>query len=152
MMTVPELHPDVLAAKYDALKVWRQCTLGRHETLTGWQTTTTADGALWLSAQAQGPEPGPVLKKVAECQFAHITNRAMPGSGHQIPALDVSQEGRTAYVWRTGGVWVEIWHANPPATPEPTPIRPSRPSPATALRGLGARLPYTRRPGEAKPA
>jgi hypothetical protein len=149
-MTLPELHPDVLAAKYDALKVWRECTLGRHETLTGWKTTTTEDGALWLSARAQGRNPAMVMAKVAECQLARITYFAAPGSGHQLPSLDVSQPGRTAYVWRTGGVWVEIWHATPPAAAEPTPIRPSRTSSTVARRGLGGRLPFTRRRKETK--
>jgi hypothetical protein len=152
-MATPELPPDAQAVRAETLRIWHECTLGRHENLTNWSAQHTPDGALWLSAQAVGPDPAMILKRVAEVQASFLSGRITPGSGHQLPALDVSQPGRTAYVWRSAGVWVEMWHTTQPSPPRPTPAVLARSATAAGRRGLGGPLPWTRnRSAETKPA
>lgn len=59
------------------------------------------------------------------------------------PQLDVSVPGRTSLVWRSGGVWVELWHPDTatPQSPEPVVRASAR---RGRLRGPGGRLLFTR--------
>ncbi|WP_435606614.1 hypothetical protein [Streptomyces ardesiacus] len=144
-MPAPALHPDILIAKYETIRCWTDLEASRHEKLHAWNASRLDDGTLFLSARITGPNPGRALQRFADRHAGYLSRRPQT-PGDQLPALDVSVEGREACVWRTGGVWVELWHPIPaPAAgdrPEPRPAGTSRPP----RRGLpGARLPFGRR-------
>jgi hypothetical protein len=142
-MPTPALHPDVILAKHETLHRWKDTETGRRETLEGWKARRLEDGALFLSVEVQGPNPDRALHRFADRQASYLANRRHQ-PGDQIPQLDVTVPGRVAVVWRTGGVWVELWHpdtATAPVAPvEPRPLA-RRATPAL----LGGRLPFTRR-------
>lgn len=163
-MTTPALHPDAVKAKYDLLKRWRDTEAGRKETLSSWKVTRLDDGALMVSARVRGPNPGQAFDQFVDRQAMYLANRMGSETTDRLPALDVTDPGRTAVVWRTDGVWVELWHpAEAAGRPQPRQAAPEpstavqgaptlRPSPSTipaARRSLltraSGRLPYTRR-------
>lgn len=150
---------DILAAVREhteqSWRVFSQVTDLR-ETLTTWTTTTAPDGRPILSAEVTGPEAAHALKT-----FASTYHLALHHPGDLRPQVDVTVTDRAVLYWRCDGVWVELWHPNP-ATPAPVPVpvvpvpvEDALPAPqaatptasplVSALRGLGDRLPYTRR-------
>jgi hypothetical protein len=126
-------------------------------TVADWETVTAADGSVLLSGRVAGPGAAYALQR-----FVAIGPLGLPRPGDTRPVVDYSVPGRTAYVWRSYGVWVELWVPDAEAL-APAPVRPpagrrepaehvlSAPVPAKpstaarARRGLGARLPFTRR-------
>ena len=75
--------------------------------------------------------------------------------GDQRPGFDYTVPGRVICVWRSEGVWVQIWHPDTdPTDPDPGP-RPT-PLPRAGVRRLlkrpSARLPYTRNRRKETPA
>lgn len=147
-MTTAALHPDLLIAKLETIRRWKDTEAGRRESLGSWTAHRLEDGALFLSGRVDGPHSGRALHRFADHQAGYLANRPQT-PGDQLPTLDVSVPGRVAVVWRTGGVWVELWHPDPQPTPTApvAPVEPARPvvrpRPTPAL--LGARLPFTRR-------
>lgn len=132
------------------MKRWRETETGRREQLVDWQETRTDDGTLLLSARVDGPNPGGALHQFADRQAQFLANRSLL-PGDQLPALDVSVPGREACVWRTDGVWVELWRPDTASSvPEPVPAPVPAPQPVQAApkpspRGLlGGRLPFAR--------
>jgi hypothetical protein len=143
-MTTPALHPDVLFAKYATLKHWRDIKPSRRESLEGWQITRGEDGRLHVSVQASGPDAGLALQRLMDRQARFLSRRMDRVADDAMPQLDLSQAGRVAVFWRLAGVWVEVWCH----TADSAPVSPVQPVPVLARRGLGGRLPYTRRKKE----
>jgi hypothetical protein len=69
----------------------------------------------------------------ADCMF-------FLGAGDIRPGFDYSVPGRTACVWRSHGVWVELWVSDTPSVP----VAPAQPARRRLLTRPGARLPFTR--------
>ncbi|AKZ60758.1 putative PCQ3_100 (plasmid) [Streptomyces ambofaciens ATCC 23877] len=138
--------PDstVTAARLQAVHAWQSFTTDRNlkAVVPDWRTRTAADGRPVLSAEVAGPGAAHALRL-----FAGNYYLALPQSGDLRPFWDVDVPGRTVLVWRSGGVWVELWH---PDTVTSLPAAPAQPvRPVQAREGLlsraSARLPYTRR-------
>ncbi|TXS50125.1 hypothetical protein [Streptomyces sp. t39] len=125
---------------------WRQS--GRHpQQLTDWQHTTTHDGAPLISARIRVDKPGDVLREFAARRTPILADYLQHSTGDTLPAMDYSLPGRAALVWRTGGVWVELWHPDPPSPSggrvRPTPaLLAQRPRPVRTAPS--DRLPYQR--------
>lgn len=115
--------------------------------LDRWQTGTAPDGSPRISAQVTGTAAAYALRR-----FTADYHLVLGASGDQRQTVDFSTPGRTSCVWRKSGVWVELWHSD---TPTPAPIPSPTPSRAAVVKsrsGLGARLAFTRRRKETKPA
>ncbi|MFD8488680.1 hypothetical protein [Streptomyces sp. NPDC059712] len=132
-LPISELPANAQAARLEAEHLWAYTNR-----LTPWTATRLDDGTISLSAQIRDRAGTLVLAEFASRACTYFEGR--PGTpGDQFPALDVSLPGREAVVWRTDGVWVELWHPVP-AAPSAPPVRPV-PSPR---RFLGGRLPVGR--------
>ena len=141
--------PALQAAREHAVHSWSiaMATCGLSATLPNWTTSTAPDGAPVVSAEVAGPAAAYALSR-----FASEYHLNLPHPGDMRPQFDIEVTDRTVLVWRRDGVWVELWHPNTAAVvPEPAQTAPS-PAQATpaaavraALRGLGDRLPTTRR-------
>lgn len=140
-MTTPALHPDLLIVKLETIRCWKELMAARPERIGSWEASGLDDGALFLSGRIAGPNPGQALHRFTDRHTGYLTCRPQQ-PGDQVPALDVSVPGREAVVWRTGGVWVELWHPVPATAPTP-PVRAveGSPSPRSVF---GARLPFGR--------
>lgn len=110
---------------------------------------TVIDGRPLLSAQLEGPDAG-----VSVLRFAEVGHVAGLGGVFQRMHLDYTMPGRTACVWQSNEVWVELWAPDTPAVPDAPaqavsqPVTaPSIPGPRRVLRP-SARLPFTRRKKE----
>ncbi|KPC68111.1 hypothetical protein ADL27_57260 [Streptomyces sp. NRRL F-6602] len=135
-------------ARLTTLHAWNLHTHTRNlaARIPDWRTTTTPDGTPLLTAEVAGPGAAHALHLFATDQESfHLTGR---GPGDLRPVWDVDVPGRTALVWRTGGVWVELWHPDTVTDlPHPVPARPavsSRPA-SGRLSRASARLPFSRR-------
>lgn len=130
-------------ARQTAEKAWYLFTRERNlqARVPDWRTSTAPDGRPLLSAEVVGPGAAHALARFAA--DAHF----VVGPDGQRPQYDIDVPGRTVVVWRTGGVWVQLWHpdtvTNLPATPAPAV------APPVARQGLlsraSGRLPYARR-------
>lgn len=140
--TIPidELPTTAHAARLEAEHLWA----GRTQ-LSTWTAHRLEGGTVALSVEVHARYAPKVLSGFTANAYTYFEGRrGLPGD--QLPVLDVSMPDREACVWRTGGVWVELWHPTtvpaPADRPEPCPagvVRPPR-------RGLpGARLPFGRR-------
>lgn len=135
-----DLPTAAQAARLEAEHLWAYT-----HRLTPWTAHRLDDGSITLSAEITSRGGTLVLAEFAARAYGHFEGRPRT-AGDQLPALDVSVPGREACVWRTGGVWVELWHPTVvPAGPglsDAGSVRVVRP----ARRGLaGARLPFGRR-------
>ncbi|MFF7527302.1 hypothetical protein [Streptomyces pseudovenezuelae] len=99
-----------------------------------WQEGTLPDGTPHLSAEMTGSSALEALHRFAADTMFFL------GDGDTRPAFDYSVPGRTACVWRSRGVWVELWV---PDTPN-TPVAPAQAVRRRLLARPGARLPFTR--------
>jgi hypothetical protein len=134
------------AAQADTMGIWnyRLTQKGRPTVPIRWTETTAADGSPLLSGRIDSPTAEEALLRFVREGSLGLAYEAGPC---QQPTLDDSVPGRTACVWRTGGVWVELWH--PDTMPAPTPaVMPAR-APASRLAALlreraGDRLPTRR--------
>lgn len=108
--------------------------------LTDWEQSTAADGALLLTARVGGPD-----RQVAMEAFANSVTVVLDGRGpRHAPHYDYSQPGRVVCVWRTGGVWVELWHPDTVSDVVAS-LEPVRtPSVAAEVKKPGGRLPFRR--------
>ncbi|MFE6575999.1 hypothetical protein [Streptomyces rochei] len=133
--------PDssVTAARLQAVNAWTRFTTDRNlqARTPDWRTSLAPDGRPVLSAEVAGPGAAHALRLFADLHYLPL-----PESGDLRPFWDVDVPGRTVLVWRSGGVWVELWH---PDTVTGLPaVRPARGR--SLLSRASARLPYTRRP------
>ena len=136
------LDPAALTAQQTVQTAWQQA--GRNpKSLTGWTSTRRDDGTLLLTAHVTGIADPEVLCLFAAHRSPLLADYIKPGTGDTLPALDYPAPGRTALSWRTGSVWVELWHQDTPTAPErPTPALMPQHAPP---RGVpSARLPFTR--------
>lgn len=133
------------AVKNAASRAWSLFTQDRKtaETVENWETGTTPDGAPCLSGQVVGDNPALALRL-----FTSDYPIPLGQPGDQRPTVDY-RDGRVVTVWRSAGVWVELWH---PETPIPRPgppavaQRPARPIPAPPRRTTpSGRLPLGQR-------
>lgn len=143
MTITSDLPLSAQAAKVETERLWA----GR--TRLDWTTSRLEDGTPTLSARIRGRHEATVLTVFANSATVYFEGRPHT-PGDQLPALDVTVPGREVCVWRTGGVWVELWHPTIPAPAAPAAQGPVVPpsTPALRLSGrglLGGRLPYTRR-------
>jgi len=147
-MTDHPYDPDValltLTAQQAVQTAWQQS--GRAlKSLTDWTSSRRDDGTLLLTAQVTGTADAEALRAFASQRSPILADYIKPGSGDTVPSLDYPQPGRTALSWRTGGVWVELWHDEP--ADESSPVRPT---PATVAAHHArtavpsARLPFGR--------
>jgi hypothetical protein len=100
-----------------------------------WREGTLPDGTPHLSARMTGDSALEALHRFASDSMFFL------GSGDTRPAFDYSVPGRTACVWRSRGVWVELWVPDVPSV-SVAPVRPVR---RRLLTRPGGRLPFTRR-------
>lgn len=140
ILPIDELPSAAHAARLEAEHLWA----GRTR-LSSWTAHRLDDDTVALAAEVHARYAPKILAGFTANAYSYFEGR--PGKpGDQLPALDVSVAGREACVWRTGGVWVELWHpVTATATvdrPEPRPAGVVRP-PRRAL--AGARLPFGRR-------
>lgn len=126
------------AVRIQAEEAWKVFTTNRSMTaaLTDWTVTVTPDGQPTVTAEAVGPGAERALRVFT----ADIHIPLQPGDTR--PAFDYSVPGRTACVWRSRGVWVELWVPDIPSVP----VAPAQPARRRILTRPGARLPFTRRP------
>ena len=107
-----------------------------------WRTGTAADGAPLLTAEVVGAQKVEALHRFAS-QYPLI----LRGEGDLRPMYEY-RPGRTVCVWRMGGVWVELWHPDPPApstapVAAPAPRVAPKPGPAVSPSGRLPRRPIT---------
>jgi hypothetical protein len=149
-MTTPVLlHPDADAAAEATNREWRRVMTGSSAYLGRWVALRTATGSLLVSVRVNGPDPATAMRTFASWQSLHLADQSQRIPGDQLPTYDYAQPGRVACAWRTGGVWVELWH--PDTTRARVVSAPVLKKPGRCLTGLaGARLPFTRRTTAAK--
>jgi hypothetical protein len=129
----PDVASLTLTAQQAVQTAWQQS--GRNlKSLTGWSSTRRNDGTLLLTAQVTGYPDAETLRTSAAQRSPLLADYIRPGSGDTLPTLDYPQPGRTALSWRTGGVWVELWHQEPAVPVE-------RPTPATVAVHAARRTP-----------
>lgn len=147
--TAPSVTEERLAAEHTLDTVLNATRLTA--TREDWHTTHTSAGVL-LSARVSGEDAARAVQVMTEGRY-----RTVPPFQHA--HLDYSVPGRVACVWRSAGVWFELWHddtvggpvktapapvlvrvAEPAAAPGPVPV----PRPTLLSRASG-RLPFTRR-------
>ena len=130
----------VAEARDIAESTWRvflKCQPGIGDAGTGpWQEGTLPDGSPSLSSQLTGGSALEALHRFASESLFSL------GVGDTRPAFDYSVPGRTACVWRSCGVWVELWVPDIPSVP----VAPAQPARRRILSRPGGRLPFTRRP------
>lgn len=127
-----------------ATRSWTTFVVDRgHKARLSKQETRPAAGGLLVSFQVVGPDAGKAL-----AAFAGLPEYFRPlGPDDLRPGFDYDTPGRTACVWRTAGVWVELWHPDTPPTTQAVPVPSQQPArPQSLLSRASARLPYTRRP------
>jgi hypothetical protein len=127
----------------------------------GWQKSITPAGDPILSGQVIGQSAVEALRRFTS-DFYVVLKR----SGDQRPAFDYSTPNRVTCVWRTHGVWIELWHpdtavdtpkAAEPAHDAPAPVQATpAPKPAAPVRSFisraSDRLPFTRNRRKETPA
>ncbi|WP_086732884.1 hypothetical protein [Streptomyces glaucescens] len=129
----------LIDAKFHTEKAWDLYTRERNLTavVSDWQTGTAPDGRPTLTAEIVGPGAAHALSRFAAEYHLVI------GEDGQRPQYDIDTPGRTVVVWRTGGVWVQLWHpdetANQPVV-EPVVVGRQR-----LMSRASGRLPFTRR-------
>ena len=107
-----------------------------------WRTGTAADGSPLLTAEVVGAQKVEALHR-----FASAYPLILRGEGDLRPTYEY-RPGRTVCVWRSDGVWVELWHPDPADTPTapveaPAPRAVPKPGPAVSPSGRLPRRPLT---------
>lgn len=111
-------------ARDHAESAWRSHTRFHGYTdapAAAWDVTTAPDGQPMVTCRVDGTEAREALET-----FAGGGILALLFSGDQRPVIDFGEPGRVACVWRTDGVWVSLWAAEPTApAPVPAPAPPT---------------------------
>jgi hypothetical protein len=124
---------DPIAVQHAASRAWSLFTQDRQttETVENWETSTTPDGSPCLSGQVVGANPAHALRL-----FTADYPIPLGQPGDLRPTVDY-RDGRVVTVWRSAGVWVELWHTEVPIPRPGPPVaaqRPARPVPAPPRR------------------
>ncbi|MFD7615700.1 hypothetical protein [Streptomyces sp. NPDC059802] len=138
-----ELADALIETKLSAVRSWYLAVRDRYPSalVPDWRVGWTEDGAPLLTVQVIGQGAQEALH-----HFASAYPLALAGSGDLRPVFEY-RPGRVVCVWRTNGVWVEMWHPDVPAAPAPSPaLMPRRRLPSLSGRlPLGQRLTNIRR-------
>jgi hypothetical protein len=112
-----------IAAKDVASTAWYQYTKSHSldALVPGWRVSTAPDGAPRLTVEVVGPDAEQALRG-----FAHEAFLILTAPDDTRPVMDTTVPGRIGCWWRTGGVWVEIWHPDTTAAPAELPVRRPR--------------------------
>lgn len=113
-MTAPT-YPDTISVRYQTIGHWHD--LIRSTALSTFTTSSFPDGTLLISAEVTGADPARTLGMFIGRHTSYLAERLDRHPDDQLPFLDVSVDGRAGYMWRTRGVWVQLWHHDQPATP-----------------------------------
>ncbi|MEU6016906.1 hypothetical protein ABZ826_23510 [Streptomyces sp. NPDC047515] len=130
--------PDLIETKEAAVRSWYLCSRDRYPSalVPDWRVGTADDGAPRLAAQVIGENAREALH-----HFASAYPLVLAQGGDLRPVFEY-RPGRVVCVWRTDGVWVELWHHDTPAVPAPSPaLMPKR-----RFLPPSGRLPFPRRP------
>jgi hypothetical protein len=133
------------AAIDHAVACWRAFAQGRghdaHLPKWGaWEVSVTPDGAPLVSGRVDGPAAVDAL-----AGFASMPEHWRPLAADDLrPVFTYGTPGRVTCVWRTVGVWVEVWRPEPAPGAPASAQAPSRPPADEPRRLPGARLPFTR--------
>jgi hypothetical protein len=125
---------DPIAVQHAAARAWSLFTQDRQrttETVENWETGTTPDGSPCLSGQVVGANPADALRL-----FTADYPIPLGQPGDLRPTVEY-RDGRVVTVWRSAGVWVELWHPEVPIPRPGPPVgaqRPARPLPAPPRR------------------
>ncbi|WP_331763168.1 hypothetical protein OG571_47465 (plasmid) [Streptomyces sp. NBC_01369] len=134
---MPQLTEALVETKESAVRSWYLAVRDRYPSalVPDWRTGTAEDGAPRLTVQVIGEHAQEALH-----HFASAYPLALANSGDLRPVFEY-RPGRVVCVWRTNGVWVEMWHHDLPAVPAPSPaLMPQRRLPSPS-----GRLPLSRR-------
>ncbi|MET8746359.1 hypothetical protein [Streptomyces sp. NPDC004728] len=140
---MPQLAEALVETKESAVRSWYLAVRDRYPSalVPDWRTGTAGDGTPRLTVQVIGEHAQEALH-----HFASAYPLSLANSGDLRPVVEY-RPGRVVCVWRSNGVWVEMWHHDTTATPAPTPaLMPQRrqSSPSGRLP-LGQRLTNIRR-------
>jgi hypothetical protein len=137
------ISPQADMAIAHATRFWTHFTADRNlkARIPEWELGTAVDGALLVSFRVVGTQAVEALTG-----FAGIPEYFRPLEDDDLrPAFDYHVPGRVVCVWRTAGVWVELWCPDTTAAaPAPAPAPVSRVPVASERSFLGARLKFTR--------
>ncbi|MEV6146375.1 hypothetical protein [Streptomyces sp. NPDC051992] len=138
-----ELADALIGTKLSAVRSWYLAVRDRYPSalVPDWRVGTAEDGAPRLTVQVIGEHAQEALH-----HFASAYPIALGGSGDLRPVVEF-RPGRVVCVWRSNGVWVEMWHHDLPAVPAPSPalIPRRRLLPPSGRLPLGQRLTNIRR-------
>ncbi|MFE7111700.1 hypothetical protein ACFU98_29750 [Streptomyces sp. NPDC057575] len=134
---MPQLAEALVETKDSAVWSWYQAVRGRYPSalVPDWRTGTAGDGAPRLTVQVIGEHAREALH-----HFASVYPLSLANAGDLRPLFEY-RPGRVVCVWRTRGVWVEMWHHDLPAVPAPSPAL----MPRRRQSSPSGRLPLSRR-------
>lgn len=144
MTTAPAVSSEALITeKEHAVHAWYLFTQGSNlkAIVPDWRTSTSP-GTPHLSAEVVGPDAAEALHFFAS-DYPLVLGRP----GDQRPVADYSVPGRVSCVWRSNGVWVELWHPDTQKTTSQSAPAPPRPQGPVFAR-LSIRRQFTRRSKE----
>ncbi|MEU9849321.1 hypothetical protein [Streptomyces sp. NPDC047985] len=134
---MPELADVLIDVKLSAVRSWYQAVRDRYPSalVPDWRVGEAEDGAPRLTVQVIGREAQAALH-----HFASAYHLALADSGDLRPVFEY-RDNRVVCVWRSQGVWVEMWHPDLPPVTAPSPgLMPRR-----RRTFPSARLPFPRR-------
>ncbi|MEV6165753.1 hypothetical protein AB0L71_28335 [Streptomyces sp. NPDC052052] len=133
-----EIAEALIETKLSAVRSWYQAVRDRYPSalVPDWRVGTAEDGAPRLTVQVIGEHAQEALH-----HFASGYPLALGSAGDLRPVCEF-RPGRVVCVWRSNGVWVEMWHHDLPPVTAPSPaVMPKR-----RFISPSARLPFPRRP------
>lgn len=131
----------VRAVTEQAVRAWLLFTQERtvKARLSDWTTSRGPDGSPVITTRLVGPDADRWLRLFTS-DYLLVLGRP----GDQRPFFDYSTPGRVTCVWRSEGVWVQIWHPDTdPTDPGPRP-EPPRAGVRRLLKRPSGRLPFPR--------
>ncbi|MFF1916160.1 hypothetical protein ACFVYE_32155 [Streptomyces sp. NPDC058239] len=132
-----ELADALIETKLSAVRSWYLAVRDRYPSalVPDWRVGDAEDGAPLLTVQVIGEHAQEALH-----HFASAYPLVLGRSGDLRPVFEY-RPGRVVCVWRTNGVWIEMWHHDLPAVPAPTPAL----MPPRRQSSPSGRLPLSRR-------
>ncbi|MGW2844400.1 hypothetical protein [Streptomyces sp. NPDC001274] len=120
---MPELAEALIETKESATRSWYQAVRDRYPSalVPDWRAGMAEDEAPRLTVRVIGERAQEALH-----HFASAYPLSLGNAGDLRPVFEY-RTGRVVCVWRTGGVWVEMWHHDTPVVPALTPaVMPKR--------------------------
>ncbi|WP_331764780.1 hypothetical protein [Streptomyces sp. NBC_01238] len=140
---MPEIAEALIETKLSAVRSWYLAVRDRYPSalVPDWRVGDAEDGAPLLTVQVIGEHAQEALH-----HFASIYHLTLDDAGDLRPVFEY-RPGRVVCVWRSNGVWVELWHPDLPSVPAPSPaLMPRRrPLSPSGRLPLGQRLTNIRR-------